>query len=245
MKLPTKPKEEKESNDHADGLLELSGQHVKMIDDALDSMAHDDNSVNVANDNDVNGKAESETEVWRKWPGLETVHVLSPEEISSHNKYIDNLILMEIENEKREMLLYIDELLDMTANDVIKDVDLKEQVPEEIVVRINNDEFVNGEVLEKYINMKFMDEQGRYSFSHRAILLKSDKQDGVCDVIRIKFLHSKTGKCNRAYIHYIIQAQPLEVEKPKRVKYSDFRLYASKKSSRISLAEVSTTYKFC
>ena len=53
----------------------------------------------------------------------------------------------------------------MTENDVIKDVDLKQPVPEEIVVRINNDEFVNGEMLEKYITMKFLNEQGRYSFS--------------------------------------------------------------------------------
>ena len=50
--------------------------------------------------------------------------------------------------------------MEMMEKEVIKDVDLKQPVPEEIVVRINNDEFVNGEVLEKYISMKFLDEQG-------------------------------------------------------------------------------------
>ena len=65
---------------------------------------------------------------------------------------------------KREMLLYLDELLEMMEKEVIKDVDLKQPVPKEIVVRINNDEFVNGEVVEKYISMKFLNEQGQYSF---------------------------------------------------------------------------------
>ena len=108
--------------------------------------------------------AESESEVTPKWPGLEKVHVVTDEEIDCHNKYIDNLIAMEIKNEKREMLLYLDELLEMTEKEVIKDVYLKQPVPEEIVVRINNDEFVNGEVVEKYISMKFLNEQGQYSF---------------------------------------------------------------------------------
>ena len=71
-----------------------------------------------------------------------------------------------------------------------------------------------------------------------------DNKDCVCDVIGIKFGKSKTGKQNKAYIHYIIKAQPLEVERPKRVKYSDFRLNASKKT-RISLVEVSSTAHIC
>ena len=83
---------------------------------------------------------------------------------------------MEIENEKREMLLYLDELLEMTEKEVIKDVDLKQPVPEEIVVKINKDEFVNGEVLEKYISMKFLDEQGRYEHIH----LKWSKFHLIC-----------------------------------------------------------------
>ena len=87
------------------------------------------------------------------------------EEINSHNSYIDKLIATEIENEKREMLMYIDKLLDMTTKDIIKDIDLKELVPEEIVVCIKDEEFVTGEVLVNYISMKFMDEEGRYSFS--------------------------------------------------------------------------------
>ena len=92
---------------------------------------------------------------------MKSAHIMTQEEINSHKSYIDKLIATEIENEKREMLMYIDQLLDMTA----KDIDLKEPVPEEIVVCINDDEFVNGEVLVNYISMKFMDEQGRYSFS--------------------------------------------------------------------------------
>ena len=65
------------------------------------------------------------------------------------------------------------------------------------------------------------------------------------DVIDIKFGKSKTGKWNKAYIHYIIKAQPLEVERPKRVKYSDFRLNVLKETSRISLVEVSSTAHIC
>ena len=38
---------------------------------------------------------------------------MTDEEIDCHNKYTDNLIAMEIKNEKREMLLYLDELLEM------------------------------------------------------------------------------------------------------------------------------------
>ena len=107
-----------------------------MIDDALDSIAHDENEngVSQGNDNSVNENIESESEVTPKWPGLEKVHVMTDEEIDCHNKYIDNLIAMEIKNEKRDMLLYLDELLEMMEKEVIKDVDLKQPVPEEIVV---------------------------------------------------------------------------------------------------------------
>ena len=165
--VPTSPKVEPETNDTGEKLiLGLSEPQEKMIDNALDSIAcdEDENGVSQGNDNSVNENAESESEVTPKWPGLEKVHVMTDEEIVCHNKYIDNLIAMEIENEKREMLLYLDELLEMTEKEVIKDVDLKQPVLKEIVVRINNDEFVNGEVVEKYISMKFLDEQGRYSF---------------------------------------------------------------------------------
>ena len=93
------------------------------------------------------------------------------------------------------MLMYIDELLDMTAKDIIKDIDLKEPVPEEIV-HIKDEEFVNGEVLVNYISMKFMDEEGRYSFSQTQshFVEVCDNKECVCDVIRIKFLHSRTRK---------------------------------------------------
>ena len=87
------------------------------------------------------------------------------------------------------MLLYLDELLEMMEKEVIKDVELKQPVPKEIVVKINKDEFVNGEVLEKYISMKFLDEQGRYTFrqtqSHFVEIC--DNKEGVHDVIGIKF----------------------------------------------------------
>ena len=79
--------------------------------------------------------------------GLKSAHIMMQEEINSHNSYIDKLIATEIENEKREMLMYIDELLDMTAKYIIKDIDLKEPVSEEIVVCIKDEEFVNGEML--------------------------------------------------------------------------------------------------
>ena len=121
---------------------------------------------------------------------------MTQEEINSHNSYIDKFIATEIENEKREMLMYIDELLDMTAKDIIKDIDLKEPVPEEIVVCIKDEEFVNDEVLVNYISMKFMDEEGRYSFSQTQshFVEVCDNKACVCDVIGIKFLHSRTGK---------------------------------------------------
>ena len=121
-----------------------------MTDDALDSIACDEkgNGISQGNDNSLNENAECESEVTPKWPGLEKAHVMTDEEIDCHNKYIDTLIAMEIKNEKREMLLYLDELLEMTEKEVIKDVDLKQSVPEEIVVKINKDEFVSGKVLE-------------------------------------------------------------------------------------------------
>ena len=164
-----------------------------MIDDALDSMASEGNSVNDADDNDVNGNDDSENQVQRKWPGLKSAHIMMQEEINSHNSYIDKLVATEIENEKREMLMYIDKLLDMTAKDIIKDIDLNCCL---IVVCIKDDEFVNGEVLVNYISMKFMDEQGRYSFSQTQshFVEICHNKECVCDVIRIKFLHSRTGK---------------------------------------------------
>ena len=54
---------DEESTGDVEGILQLSGQHVKMIDDALDSMAHEGNSVNDADDNDVNGNDDSENQV--------------------------------------------------------------------------------------------------------------------------------------------------------------------------------------
>ena len=38
---------DEQSTGDVEGILQLSGQHVKMIDDALDSMAHEGNSVNM------------------------------------------------------------------------------------------------------------------------------------------------------------------------------------------------------
>ena len=215
----------------------LSGAEVKMIDDASESIGNNENGVSQVKGSNVKGTANCESQVAPKWPGLDTVHVLTEEEIDCHNKYIDNLISTEIENEKCEMLLYLDELLEMSEKDLIKDTDLKQLVPEEIVIRIHNNEFVNAEVLEKYVSMKFSDEHKRYAFNHTQshFMEICDTTDSVCDVIGIKFQNNKTGKRNWTYIHYIIQGQPLEIEKPKRVKYSDFHLNASRRSSRISL----------
>ena len=54
---------DEQSTGDVEGILQLSGQHVKMIDNALDSMAHEGNSVNDADDNDVNGNDDSENQV--------------------------------------------------------------------------------------------------------------------------------------------------------------------------------------
>ena len=118
------------------------------------------------------------------------------EEINSHNSYIDKLIATEIENEKREMLMYTDELLDMTAKDIIKDIDLKEPVSEEIVVCIKDEEFVSGEMLVNYISMKFMDEQGRYSFSRTQshFVGVCDNKECVHDITGIKISSQQNRK---------------------------------------------------
>ena len=49
---------------------------------------------------------------------------------------------------KNEILMYTDELLDMTGKDLIKEIDLKDPVPNEIVVHIKNEEYVHGDVAE-------------------------------------------------------------------------------------------------
>ena len=54
---------------------------------------------------------------------------------------------------KNEILMYTDELLDMTAKDLIKEIDLKDPVPNEIVVHIKNEEYVHGDVAESYMSM--------------------------------------------------------------------------------------------
>ena len=54
---------DEQSTGDVEGILQLSGQHVKMIHDALDSMAHEGNSVNDADDGDVNGNDDSESQV--------------------------------------------------------------------------------------------------------------------------------------------------------------------------------------
>ena len=53
---------DEQSTGDVEGILQMSGQ-VKMIDDALDSMAHEGNSVNDADDNDVDGNDDSENQV--------------------------------------------------------------------------------------------------------------------------------------------------------------------------------------
>ena len=107
----------------------LSGAEVKMIDNALESIGNNENGVSQVKGSNVKGTANCESQVAPKWPGLDTVHILTEEEIDCHNKYIDNLISTEIENEKCEMLLYL-----MTEKELIKDTDLKQLVPEEIVI---------------------------------------------------------------------------------------------------------------
>ena len=100
--VPTSPKVETETNDRGDNLiLGLSGQQEKMIDDALDGIACDEkgNGISQGNDDSVKENAECESEVTPKWPGLEKAHVMTDEEIDCHNKYIDNPVAMEIENE--------------------------------------------------------------------------------------------------------------------------------------------------
>ena len=161
----TSPKIDDETKDAGDEIMVLSGAEVKMIDDALESIGNNESGVSQVKGSNVKGTANCESQVAPKWLGLDTVHIMTEEGIDCHNKYIDNLISTEIENEKCEMLLYLDELLEMTEKELIKDTDLKQPVPEEIVVRIYNDEFVNGEVLEKYVSMKFSDEHGRYTFN--------------------------------------------------------------------------------
>ena len=112
ISVPTSPKKKmKQINDTGEELLLLSDPHVQMIYHALDSIACDENGVSQGNDNSVNRNADCESQVTLKWLGLENVHIMTEEEINSHNKYIDNLIAMEIENEKMEMLLYLDKLL--------------------------------------------------------------------------------------------------------------------------------------
>ena len=81
---------DEQSTGDVEGILQLSGQHVKMIDNALDSMAHEGNSVNDADDNDVNRNDDSENQVQRKWPELKSAHIMTQKEINSHNSYIDN-----------------------------------------------------------------------------------------------------------------------------------------------------------
>ena len=54
---------------------------------------------------------------------------------------------------KNEILIYTDELLDIMAKDLIKEIDLKDPVPNEIVVHIKNEEYVHGDVAENYMSM--------------------------------------------------------------------------------------------
>ena len=49
--------------------------------------------------------------------------------------------------------MYTDELLDTMAKDLIKEIDLKDPVPNEIVVHIKNKEYVHGDVAESYMSM--------------------------------------------------------------------------------------------
>ena len=49
--------------------------------------------------------------------------------------------------------MYTDELLDITAKDLIKEIDLKDLVPNEIVVHIKDEEYVHEDVAERYISM--------------------------------------------------------------------------------------------
>ena len=54
---------------------------------------------------------------------------------------------------KNEILMYTDELLDMTAKDLIKEIDLKDPAPNEIFFHIKNEEYVHGDVAESYMSM--------------------------------------------------------------------------------------------
>ena len=66
-----------------------------------------------------------------------------------------NLKAMEAEYIKQEILMYVDELLDMMAKDLIKETDLKDPVPDEIVVHIKDKECVHGDVAESSLIVTF------------------------------------------------------------------------------------------